>query len=149
MLIRPKSLPRAAFAALLLLSSGTLLAQEMKVEDLKAEIVPNCILAVGEWGTDMVQLCVDREVAALEAVLQYRTQARASVARCTERWKRSGWVEVKACVEHDIESQAALATYASQHQALLEQCKAKVGAQGPAAVKDCVDEQLTSVPSKP
>jgi len=143
------SLRRAAFAALLLVPIGTLPAQEVKEEDLKAEIVPNCILAVGEWGTDMVQVCVDREVAALEAVLQYRTQARASVARCTERWKRSGWVEVKACVEHDIEARAALAAYASQHPALLEQCRAKVGAQGPAAVRDCVDEALVSAPSKP
>jgi hypothetical protein len=140
---------RAAFAALFIAPIGAFPSQEMKEEDLKAEIVPNCILAVGEWGTDMVQVCVDREVAALEAVLQYRTQARPSVARCTERWKRSGWVEVKACVEHDIEARAALAAYASKHHALLEQCQAKVGAQGPAAVKDCVDEALAAVPAKP
>src|SRR5262245_60388561 len=99
-------------AALFLLSIFGFPAQDSKKEeDLKAEIVPNCILAVGEWGTDMVEICVKGEVAALEAVLQYRAQASASVTRCTERWKRSGWSEVKACVEHDMEASAALTKY--------------------------------------
>jgi hypothetical protein len=119
----------------------------MKEEDLKAEIVPTCILAVGEWGTNMVEICVEREVAALEGVLQYRAPARASVARCTERWKRSGWTEVKACVEHDMEADAALAEYAKEHEALVASCRAQKGSGGPAAVKACVDDALASNPA--
>ena len=134
-------------AALFLLPVCAFSAQDTKEEDLKAEIVPNCILAVGEWGTDMVQICVEREVAALEAVLQYRAQARASVTRCTERWKRSGWTEVKACVEHDVEASAALAEYGQQHEALVARCRAQKGGEGTAAVKACVDEALGTQPA--
>lgn len=138
---------RVAGAALLLLPVCTLPAEDMKEEDLRAEIVPTCILAVGEWGTDMVEICVKREVAALEEVLQYRARADASVARCTERWKRSGWTEVKACVEHDMEASAALAEYAKQHEPLVVKCRAQKGGEGPAAVKACVDEALATGPA--
>jgi hypothetical protein len=119
----------------------------MKEQDLKAEIVPKCILAVGEWGTDMVELCVQQEVSALEAVLQYRTQAKGSVARCTERWKRAGWTEVKACVEHDIEATAALADYSKEHEELVARCRGQEGHLGPGAVKACVDKALGLEPA--
>ena len=145
--LRGSRLGCVGFAALLLLPVFAFPAEGMKEEDLKAEIVPTCILAVGEWGTDMVEICVEREVAAVEAVLQYRARARASVARCTERWKRSGWTEVKACVEHDMEADAALAEYAKEHEALVASCRAQKGSGGPAAVRACVDDALASNPA--
>ena len=139
---------RAAEGAILLLPVCASATQDVKEEDLKAEIVPRCILAVGEWGTDMVELCVQQEVSALEAVLQYRTKAKASVARCTERWKRAGWAEVKACVEHDIDATAALAEDGKENEELLARCQGQSGHLGPEAVKACVDKALGLEPAE-
>ena len=134
----------ATLLALWVCASGT---QDVKVEDLKAEIVPNCILAVGEWGTEMVDHCVKEQGAALDAVIQYRTRDRDSVARCTGRWKRNGWTEVKACVEHDLQASAALVEYRKQHEALVATCQAQASHKGPAAIRACVEEALGPHPA--
>ena len=106
------------------------------------EVVDRCLYHMGEFGTAMVQACVDQELSAARALSQYPEEVKEIVARCTRHMQKNGWSMVKACADQDIEAAAALAGYAKEHEALVERCRTQIGEDGAAKVKACADREI-------
>ena len=111
--------------------------------DLNDEAVHRCINEVGEFGSGMVQTCVEQDLAAAKALAAYPREAREAVARCTDRLQGRGWSMVKGCVDRDVEAAAVLSGYAKEHAALVEQCQQQMAELGAAKVKECVERELS------
>jgi hypothetical protein len=119
-------------------------AEDIKEEDLRAEIVYRCHYQMGEFGAEGVDVCVKGDLSAMQALKTYPQQAGEIVQRCTRQVHIIGWELAKSCVDKDIAAESALAGYAEKHAMVLERCRAKFVGRGPARVKACVDEQIAA-----
>jgi len=128
------SLPkgRFGFAAMLLLFSSATAADEYD------DIVNGCNFFNAEFGTTAIQICIDENVAARSAVLQYPEEVREIVARCS-RGREAAWVMVKRCIDNDIMAEAALTNYGREYDAAMVKCETEHGHRGAATIKACVD----------
>jgi len=130
-------------AARMVLVALAIVPMSMAHADLNDEAVDRCMLEVGEFGSAMVQTCIEQDVAAAKAVASYPRSARETVARCTDLHKPRGWSVVKMCVDREMEADAALDAYAKQNPAVVEKCLQLVGSQGAVKVKECVDREVS------
>ncbi|HEY7758860.1 MAG TPA: hypothetical protein VIA64_05525 [Burkholderiales bacterium] len=106
--------------------------------------VARCIHQVGEFGNEMVQICVDEDVAAEKALSEYPKETQQIVARCLRNVEETGWVIARRCADKDIAAADALADHPQEHKPLIQKCIDEVGNRGPARVKACVDQEIAA-----
>ncbi len=134
--IRAGMIVPVLFAAALL-SPFAAIADE--AQDLKAAIVVRCIYSSGEFGNQLVDICVRDDLAAAQALRKYPAVI---VDNCAGRMQDDGWARVKMCADEDIAAEEALARLDPQHGSLVAECRAKTGRAGSAKVRACVDAAL-------
>ena len=110
-----------------------------ETEELKASIVVRCIYHAGEFGNQLVDICVRDDLAAAQALRKYPA---AIVDNCAGRMQDDGWTKVKMCADEDMAAEKALAGLDPQHGSLVAECRAKTGRSGSAKVRACVDAAL-------
>ncbi len=137
--------PRAVAASGLLaglLLPGAVAADE--AEELKASIVVRCLYSAGEFGSQLVDICVRDDLDAMQALQAYPPESAGMIEWCTHRLQVDGWVRVRMCVDENTEAEAALASLDSRHGKLIDDCRAKVGREGSVRVRSCVDQGIKS-----
>jgi hypothetical protein len=77
-------------------------ANDVKEEELRADIVYRCYNVVGEFGSEGVEACVKGELSAMQALKGYPREAGEIVQRCTRQVQITGWEWAKSCVDKDI-----------------------------------------------
>lgn len=110
-----------------------------EAEELRASIVVRCLYHAGEFGNELVDICVKEDLAAARALLKYPPDSVAIVDLCAERLQGDGWARVKMCADEDIAAEEALARLDPRHGPLIAECRAKAGRFGSAKVRACVD----------
>ena len=105
-------------------------------EELKAAIVVRCIYSAGEFGSQLVDICVKEDLAAAQALQKYPA---AIVDHCAGRVQGDGWSRVKMCADEEMAAEAALSKLDPKYAATIADCRSKAGALGSAKVKSCVD----------
>jgi hypothetical protein len=106
--------------------------------------VARCIHQVGEFGNEIVQACVNDDIAAERALAEYPGTAKAIVARCSSGVEQTGWVLARRCADLDIAAADGLAGYPPEHRPLIGKCTMQLGDEGPARVKACVDREIAA-----
>lgn len=71
-------------------------------------IMRRCRREMQAYGSVMVKACVDQDVEAHRALLDYPAEHLSVVARCSGQMAQYGWSMVKACADQDIEAERAL-----------------------------------------
>jgi len=77
-------------------------ANDVKEEELRADIVYRCYNVMGEFGASGVDSCVKAEQSAMQALSEYPPAAGEIVQRCTRQVQITGWEWAKSCVDKDI-----------------------------------------------
>jgi len=98
---------RSVFLCILLAVAGlpafpVSAANDVKEEELRADIVYRCYNLIGEFGAEGVDACVKGELAAMQALLTYPRGAGEIVQRCTRQVQITGWELAKSCVDKNI-----------------------------------------------
>lgn len=73
-----------------------------------AIVMRRCRREMQAYGSVMVKACVDQDMAAYRALLDYPPEHLSIQARCTGQMAQYGWAMVKACVNQDVEAERAL-----------------------------------------
>jgi hypothetical protein len=110
-----------------------------EAEDLRASIVVRCLYHVGEFGSQLVDICVRDDLAAAQALRKYPASI---VDHCAGRVQGDGWTGIKMCADAEMAAEEALSKLGPQYATTIVECRAKAGAQGSAKVKACVDGAL-------
>lgn len=122
--------------------------------DVTADVLSRCRKSMGDHGSAMVKACVDRDLAAYDALAKNPTQDRPFVVRCEKQMLDYGWAMIKACADRDIAAASALAKYPTEHRLIIDRCQLQMGDYGTAMVKACADrdikaeEELRRYPSR-
>ena len=69
--------------------------------DDESDIISGCAMSNAEFGTQMIQVCINENQAARAEVARYPDELRPIVERCKRR-KDMGWGLVKKCIDDDI-----------------------------------------------
>ncbi len=67
-------------------------------------ITERCSEALGPYGEDMVEMCVQQDLDALVALGDYPEQHQPLVADCREEMQRYGWSMIRTCVDQRLAS---------------------------------------------
>ena len=78
-------------------------------QDERSLVIARCRTQMGEYGSRMVKLCVDQDMAAYEALQAYPDEHSTFIERCMRQMGEYGWRMVKLCADQDIEAERALA----------------------------------------
>jgi len=124
-------------AAILVLSSGVCRADD------DSDIVVGCIMSIGEFGAEMVDICVKENQAVRAEIARYPADMKKIVDLCSRR-KEMGWRIVKKCIDDDIAAGPALDAYARDHEQLLEHCQEEFIEDGASRIKMCVESALAA-----
>ena len=73
-----------------------------------AVVMGRCHKEMQTYGSAIVKACVDRDITAHRALLDYPSEHLSILARCTGNMAQYGWAMVKACADRDIEAERAL-----------------------------------------
>ena len=73
-----------------------------------AIVMKRCRREMQAYGSAMVKACVDQDMAAYRALLDYPSEHFSIQARCSGQMAQYGWAMVKACVDQDVEAERAL-----------------------------------------
>ena len=103
----PSKVGRSVFLCILLAVAGlpafpVSAANDVKEEELRADIVYRCYNVVGEFGSEGVEACVKGELSAMQGLKAYPQEAGEIVRRCTRQVQITGWEWAKSCVDKDI-----------------------------------------------
>jgi hypothetical protein len=118
-------------------------ASPVAFADDDSDIISGCAMSNAEFGTEMIQICINENKAARADVHAYPEQYKGLVARCTRR-KEMGWSIVKRCIDDDIAAKPVLETYAKEHGPLLAQCQEEFQGRELARIKLCVEMALAA-----
>ncbi len=102
--IRVFRIPAPAAALLQGILLFPLVAGAEELQDFKAAIVMRCYHAAGEFGSELVDICVKEDLAAAETLKHYPPAAAAVIRSCTDRLIGDGFARVKACVDQGVKS---------------------------------------------
>ena len=138
--MRPEGTMLPVLLAGALLCAFPALADES--EDLKSLIVMRCLYHAGEFGNELVDICVKADLAAAQALQEYPPQSAEIVQRCTARLLDGGWEKIRICADNDIAAEEALARLDPRHGSLIAECRAKAGRYGSAGALVCVQDAL-------
>ena len=133
---------KAMILAAILVSSPSL-----SWADDDSDIVTGCLMSNAEFGTDMAQICIKENRAALAEVARYPDEVKPIVARCSRR-KEMGWGIVKKCIDDDIAAAPVLEAYARDHGALLESCQHEFRGREATRIKLCVEKAIEAEKSR-
>ena len=131
----PSLMKKIIVAAILVLSSGVCRADD------ESDIVSGCAMSNAEFGTEMIQICINENQAARAEVARYPDALKPIVERCKRR-KEMGWGIVKKCVEDDIAAGPVLEAYARDHGPLLERCQDEFRGRESSRIRLCVEKAL-------
>ena len=107
--------------------------------DDNAVIVTTCHFANAEWGSEMIERCVNHNKTVRAEVIERFAQHERILNRCRTK-DELGWDWVKTCIERDVSAEAALASYPSESAKRVDACRKQFASLGAARVKACVDE---------
>ena len=110
-----------------------------EAEELRASIVVRCIYSAGEFGSQLVDICVKEDLVAARALQKYPA---AIVDHCAGRVQGDGWSRIRMCADEEIAAEAALSKLDPKYASALAECRARAGASGSAKVKACVDAAI-------
>ena len=144
---RRRLLPQSSRVHRALAGAAALLACSIVWAD--SGSVARCIHQVGEFGNEIVQSCVNDDIAAEKALSEYPEQAKPIVARCSRGVEHTGWVLAKRCADLDLAAATGLAGYPPEHEPLIRECTKQLRDEGPARVKTCVDRKIASGAAPP
>lgn len=113
-----------------------------EAEELKASIIVRCLYQFGEFGSELVDICVKDDLAAAQALQNYPSQSAAIIDRCARSLLGDGWSRIRMCADGDIAAEEALAKLDPKHAPAIAECRARMHASGSAKVKACVDAAL-------
>lgn len=133
---------KAMILAAILVSSPSL-----SWADDDSDIVTGCLMSNAEFGTDMAQICIKENRAALAEVARYPDEVKPIVARCSRR-KEMGWGIVKKCIDDDIAAAPVLEAYARDHGPLLERCQHEFRGREATRIKLCVEKAIEAHESR-
>lgn len=71
-------------------------------------VMQRCRREMQAYGSAMVKACVDQDMAAYRALLDYPSEHLSIQARCSGQMAQYGWAMVKACVDQDVQAERAL-----------------------------------------
>jgi len=106
-----------------------------EAEELRASIVVHCFYSVGEFGSQLVDICVKENLAAAQALQKYPA---AIVDHCAGRVQGDGWSKIRMCADEEIAAEEVLSKLDPKYAATIMECRDKFGASGSAKVKACV-----------
>lgn len=95
-------------------STGSIWGKDAELEEAVAQkkvlavVMQRCRREMQAYGSAMVKACVDQDMAAHRALLNYPPEYLSIQARCTGAMVQYGWAMVKACVDQDVEAERAL-----------------------------------------
>ena len=133
--------PRSLILALALCAPAAGFCDE--AEELKASIIVRCLYQVGEFGSQLVDICVKEDLAAAQALQNYPSHSAAIIDRCARGLQGDGWSRIRMCADGDIAAEEALAKLDPTHAPAIAECRTSAGAWGSAKVMACVDAALT------
>ena len=108
-----------------------------------SDIISGCAMSNAEFGTEMIQICINENKTARTDVQAYPAQYKGLVERCTRR-KEMGWSIVKRCIDDDIAAKPVLEGYAKDHASVLAQCQEEFQGRELSRIKLCVETALTT-----
>ena len=73
-----------------------------------AVVMERCRREIQTYGSAMVKACVDRDLAAHRALMDYTSEHQSILARCSGDMAQYGWAMMKACADRDIDAERAL-----------------------------------------
>lgn len=112
-----------------------------EAEELRASIVVRCFYSVGEFGSQLVDICVKEDLDAAQALQKYPASI---VDSCAGRVRGDGWARIRMCADEDLAAEEALSKLKPEDAETIADCRARAGAQGSAKVKACVDGASTA-----
>ena len=136
--------PFLALSVVAILSlSNTTFAQSSADTETR-RIVDRCQKAMGKHGAAMVEACVNRDIAAIDAILAYpkKKHIKTIVSRCARTMGQHGWAMVRACADRDIEARQALLRYPESAAPTMRRCGKQMREHGWAMTKACTDRDL-------
>ena len=71
-------------------------------------IISRCREEMGGFGSAMVKICVDQDIAAYEELVTYPDSHTTFITRCVKEMGDYGWQMVKHCADQDIAAERAL-----------------------------------------
>lgn len=71
-------------------------------------VIARCRTQMGEYGSRMVKLCVDQDMAAYETLQAYPDAHSAFIERCIRQMGEYGWRMIKLRADQDIEAERDL-----------------------------------------
>ncbi len=123
------------------------LSSSLSWADDDSDIVTGCLMSNAEFGSDMAQICIKENRAALAEVARYPDEVKPIVARCSRR-KEMGWGIVKKCIDDDIAAAPVLEAYARDHGSLLERCQQEFRGREASRIKLCVEKAIEAEKSR-
>ncbi|HVY06779.1 MAG TPA: hypothetical protein VHB46_12450 [Burkholderiales bacterium] len=125
----------------LILAAVLAFASSAGIADDDSDIISGCALSNAEFGTEMIQVCINENNKARAELKDYPEQYKGLVERCTRR-KEMGWGIVKKCVDDDIAAIPVLENYARDHGTLVAQCREEFWGREISRVRLCVETAL-------
>ena len=122
-------------AAILALSSS------MSWADDDSEIVTGCLMSNAEFGSEMAQICIQRNQSVRAEVARYPEAVKDIVELCSRR-KEMGWDFVKKCIDDDIAATPVLEVYARDYGPLLARCQLEYLGREASRIRLCVETAL-------
>jgi hypothetical protein len=112
-----------------------------------SDIVSGCAMSNAEFGTEMIQICINENQTARAEVARYPDALKPVVERCKRR-KEMGWGIVKKCIDDDIAAGPVLEAYARDHGPLLESCQDEFRGRELSRIRLCVEKALEAEKSR-
>ncbi|MEO8004922.1 MAG: hypothetical protein ABI771_08455 [Betaproteobacteria bacterium] len=131
----------------LILALALAVASSATFADDDSDIISGCALSNAEFGTEMIQICINENKTARADLQNYPEEYKGLVQRCSRR-KEMGWSIVKKCVDEDIAAKPVLEGYAKDHASLLAQCQEEFHGRELTRIKLCVEMALKGDPAQ-
>lgn len=112
----------------------------------RADVVYWCYYQMGEFGSEAVDVCVNEEFAAAQALAAYPSSRDGIRSQCERRAGSRGLSATRTCMEDEIAANAKLDAYPAAAAERIAACRARFATGGSAAVVRCVDDP--SVPTR-
>lgn len=131
----PSLMNKIIIAAILVLSSSLCMGDD------DSDIVSGCAMSNAEFGTEMINICINENKTARADLQKYPEEYQPLVERCSRR-KEMGWGIVKRCVDDDIAAKPVLEAYGREHPDVTDQCAFEFRGRELSRVKLCVETAL-------
>ena len=82
-----------------------------EMDKVRTVVIQRCRSQMGEYGSSLVKVCVDEDMAAWQRLSRAPAAHRKFIARCESQMAEYGWSLVETCAKEDIKAEKALNNY--------------------------------------